>query len=222
MKHIFRSFVLAAVTALVLNAHSTAHASVIASNPSIPDSSAPTASEGGNFYVTLSSAPLTNVITYVDLYGPSGQTASIDFTVNDGSGLIPSATVLGIESSLGSFSEYRFNLPSYMTAFSASVVYPFELRNIVDGVFYTGGSNVPFLSNNSSVLVGVVPADPSDTRVYDGPTYQFTIGNSESSPSSVPEIDPASFGSVAALLTGALGLIEQRRRRRGSAIALAA
>jgi len=39
-------------------------------------------------------------------------------------------------------------------------------------------------------------------------------------PSSVPEIDPASFGSVAALLTGAFGLIEQRRRRRGKAIAV--
>jgi len=38
-------------------------------------------------------------------------------------------------------------------------------------------------------------------------------------PTSVPEIDPASFGSVAALLTGAFGLIEQRRRRRGTAIA---
>ena len=30
-------------------------------------------------------------------------------------------------------------------------------------------------------------------------------------PSAVPEIDPAGFGSVAALLTGALGLIERRR-----------
>ena len=31
--------------------------------------------------------------------------------------------------------------------------------------------------------------------------------------SSVPEIDPAGFGSVAALLTGAFGLLERRRRR---------
>jgi hypothetical protein len=42
------------------------------------------------------------------------------------------------------------------------------------------------------------------------------------STSSVPEIDPAGFGSVAALLTGAFGLIEQRRRRRGASIALSA
>ena len=39
---------------------------------------------------------------------------------------------------------------------------------------------------------------------------------------SVPEIDPAGFGSVAALLTGAFGLIEQRRRRRSTATALIA
>jgi hypothetical protein len=42
------------------------------------------------------------------------------------------------------------------------------------------------------------------------------------STSSVPEIDPAGFGNVAALLTGAFGLIEQRRRRRGASIALSA
>jgi hypothetical protein len=33
------------------------------------------------------------------------------------------------------------------------------------------------------------------------------------SPSSVPEIDPAGMGSVLALVTGALGLLERRRRR---------
>ena len=42
----------------------------------------------------------------------------------------------------------------------------------------------------------------------------------QAAPTSVPEIDPASFGSVAAFLTGAFGLIEQRRRRRGTAIAV--
>lgn len=34
---------------------------------------------------------------------------------------------------------------------------------------------------------------------------------------SVPEIDPAGFGSVAALLTGALGLIERRRLKKAKA-----
>jgi hypothetical protein len=54
--------------------------------------------------------------------------------------------------------------------------------------------------------------------------YQFATRSADPSPppSSVPEIDPASFGSVAALLTGAFGLIEQRRRRRGLATGLIA
>lgn len=34
-----------------------------------------------------------------------------------------------------------------------------------------------------------------------------------SGPAPVPEIDPAGMGSVLALVTGAIGLIEQRRRR---------
>ena len=37
----------------------------------------------------------------------------------------------------------------------------------------------------------------------------YAAGSSE-----VPEIDPAGFGSVAALVTAALGLIERRRLRR--------
>jgi hypothetical protein len=44
----------------------------------------------------------------------------------------------------------------------------------------------------------------------------------QAAPAPVPEIDPASFGSVAAVLTGAFSLIEQRRRRRGNAIAATA
>ena len=42
------------------------------------------------------------------------------------------------------------------------------------------------------------------------------------SPSSVPEIDPAGMGSVLALVTGALGLLEQRRRKQAAAAVTAA
>lgn len=41
--------------------------------------------------------------------------------------------------------------------------------------------------------------------------YQSTPGVAISTPSSVPEIDPAGMGSVLALVTGALGLLERRR-----------
>jgi hypothetical protein len=61
---------------------------------------------------------------------------------------------------------------------------------------------------------------PMDFPIDNAYGYQFAVPYS--APSSVPEIDPASFGSVAALLTGAFGLIEQRRRRRGTATALTA
>ena len=61
---------------------------------------------------------------------------------------------------------------------------------------------------------------PMDFPIDNAYGYQFAVPYS--APSSVPEIDPASFGSVAALLTGAFGLIEQRRRRRGGATALTA
>lgn len=76
-------------------------------------------------------------------------------------------------------------------------------------------------SRAPSTLFGVRNMDFTVDPTYG---YQFAIRSNDPSPapSSVPEIDPASFGSVAAFLTGAFGLIEQRRRRRGTSIALTA
>ena len=48
----------------------------------------------------------------------------------------------------------------------------------------------------------------SGSTIYAATDYGLSTGVA-SAP--VPEIDPAGFGSVAALLTGALGLIERRR-----------
>ena len=52
----------------------------------------------------------------------------------------------------------------------------------------------------------------------------WTIGTNAAppAPSSVPEIDPATGGSAFSLVGGVLAMIEQRRRRRGSAAALTA
>ena len=52
----------------------------------------------------------------------------------------------------------------------------------------------------------------------------WTIGTNAAAPtpSSVPEIDPATGGSALSLVGGAIAMIEQRRRRRGKAIALTA
>jgi len=45
----------------------------------------------------------------------------------------------------------------------------------------------------------------------DGYPYLFSIEATATAPSSVPEIDPNSLGSVLALVLGALGLLERRR-----------
>ena len=55
---------------------------------------------------------------------------------------------------------------------------------------------------------------PSSFRFTDAPSDDFGfMGFRLASPvaASVPEIDPAGFGSVLALVTGALGLVERRR-----------
>ncbi len=45
-------------------------------------------------------------------------------------------------------------------------------------------------------------------------SFGFRLASPVSSPSGVPEIDPAGMGSVLAIVTGALGLLERRRARR--------
>jgi len=51
------------------------------------------------------------------------------------------------------------------------------------------------------------PRDPSEEDGANG----FRLASPASSPSSVPEIDPNSLGSVLALVLGSLGLLERRR-----------
>jgi formylglycine-generating enzyme required for sulfatase activity len=62
----------------------------------------------------------------------------------------------------------------------------------------------PSLELSSSKRYDSNPASGDD---YSG----FRLARSVSDPSAVPEIDPAGMGSVLALVTGALGLIERRR-----------
>jgi hypothetical protein len=63
--------------------------------------------------------------------------------------------------------------------------------NYLTGAYVFGGSlSAPWISFNEG------------NPVYFGPNFTFT---------SVPEIDPAGMGSVLALVSGALGLLERRR-----------
>ena len=49
------------------------------------------------------------------------------------------------------------------------------------------------------------------------PNASIQVGDTGGSPSSVPEIDPASAGSVLSLVMGALAMLERRRLRRAKA-----
>jgi len=61
-----------------------------------------------------------------------------------------------------------------------------------------------------------------DTHVVFSPTPQSGSVIGTAAASSVPEIDPATGGSALSLVAGVLAMIEQRRRRRGTSIALTA
>jgi hypothetical protein len=91
-----------------------------------------------------------------------------------------------------------------------------------------GNANVTLNSNTSGVSGGVgqysigafTAATSSQTFTLQGlnmysPAYNFPLINAlqvrEAGSSPVPEIDPAGMGSVLALVTGALGLLERRR-----------
>jgi len=75
----------------------------------------------------------------------------------------------------------------------------------------SGFGSLPGLSNKSNsewVATGATPSNFSN-NMY-GISQVLTVAPA---PSPVPEVDPACFGSVAALFTGALGLIERRRMK---------
>jgi len=162
-----------------------------------------------NIRLTLSQSPLPNVLTYVDLYGPSAQTPQIDFNITYDASTTSPETVSGIESILGLFSSYRFNLPSAMTTFPVVGDYVVELRNMTAASgFYADAPNVPFLSTNPSLLIGLIDSsDPSNDRVYDGTPFQFELGAV-----AVPE--PSTYAmALAGLACGGYSLFRRRRAR---------
>jgi sulfatase modifying factor 1 len=73
-------------------------------------------------------------------------------------------------------------------------------RGLRGGDFY---SNDPFFLSSSS--------SGSENPSYWYENFGFRLASPVSSPSSVPEIDPNSLGSVLALVLGSLGLLERRR-----------
>ena len=134
-------------------------------------------------------------------------------------------TTLSANSATGSYQSYGLNataaglyMPTTMSfLFLTESIGPFDIdlkwQTYPSSTFQLQDETAPGEQTRFSV-------QPMDFPIDNAYGYQFAVPYS--APSSVPEIDPASFGSVAALLTGAFGLIEQRRRRRGTATALTA
>ena len=81
---------------------------------------------------------------------------------------------------------------------------------------YTGGPFVATYSATKSMLTELSFLDSTNTRLFFGTASASTTFDNLSitGPGAVPEIDPAGTGSVLALVTGALGVIERRRRER--------
>ena len=59
----------------------------------------------------------------------------------------------------------------------------------------------------------------TESYYNDTPDASIQVGDNGGSPSSVPEIDPASAGSVLSLVMGSLAMLERRRLRRAKAAA---
>lgn len=121
---------------------------------------------------------------------------------------------------------YRDATDPKFAAFVANLTNGIDDWLVSDGVIYSGeresnvfggvaGGNGIDLAGFSVARIGVrvdtlsiVSPRPDWTDVEATLTMVFEVN-----PSAVPEIDPAGMGSVLALVTGGLGLLERRRRR---------
>ena len=79
---------------------------------------------------------------------------------------------------------------------------------------YTAGPFVATYSVTKSMLTDLSFLNSTNTRLFFGTQIASTTFDDLSITGStpVPEIDPVGIGSVLALVTGALGLLERRRR----------
>ena len=96
-----------------------------------------------------------------------------------------------------------FNLPTYMTDNN-------DLSTI-DTSFSASSNAGQWRTNIGDALPLRLESGDTIDGGADNWITSATVSISRVSSSPVPEIDPAGFGSVAALITGALGLIERRR-----------
>lgn len=139
--------------------------------------------------IELKDVPLLGTVT-VDIYDDNGD-------VPDAA--LASLTLSGtLQTGLNTFTASGLNLPALqsfwvvLNATQGDASWRYSAGATVDG---PGASNLAWTSD-----AGTYGGQPFMMRVYATPA------------SSVPEIDPAGLGSVAALVTGVLALVERRRK----------
>jgi hypothetical protein len=137
-----------------------------------------------NLYSNATNSPGSSLGT---LSGPDNPAAAGQYTyTSNGISLDPSTTywlVAGVSSGSG-FYGWRYTGPTTST-----------------GVWSIPSINTYARSTDAGSTWGS----------SDGYPYLFSIEATATAPSSVPEIDPNSLGSVLALVLGSLGLLERRR-----------
>lgn len=139
--------------------------------------------------IDLQDVPLLGTVT-VDIYGDNGDVPDA---------VLASLTFSGtLQTGLNTYTATGVNLPALqsfwvvLNATAGDASWRYSAGGSVDG---PGASNLAWTSD-----AGTYGGQPFMMQVYATPA------------SSVPEIDPAGLGSVVALVTGALALVERRRK----------
>jgi hypothetical protein len=83
---------------------------------------------------------------------------------------------------------------------------------------FSNGSDVHYGWGQISITGTPVGQGYTLTEAYYNDTPDASIQVGDTRAASVPEIDPASAGSVLSLVMGSLAMLERRRRRRSKAV----
>jgi formylglycine-generating enzyme required for sulfatase activity len=152
-------------------------------------------------YATRSDTAPTAVTADTTGIGSAGSTGNFanyldDANWNDRGGNVTTVGTNGVSSAYGAF-DMNGNITEWndLTGLVAG-----ERRGLRGGFWGSFSEN----SLRSSFNQDTPASDENDV-------YGFRLASPASSPSSVPEIDPNSLGSVMALVLGSLGLLERRR-----------
>ena len=170
--------------------------------------------------VCLMAAPASAGITYYvtndlrnqNLWSLTGTITVSEYGTFAGSGAITAITAIDLTASKDSV-DHRYNSTANIQLFGTLSATPDTLILPV--------GQLELYQNSSSAIIWYMGSGAFYNAVWDNqtlwnsgafsPIVDGALILGTASPSAVPEIDPAGIGSVLALVTGALGLLERRR-----------